>query len=199
MRPAPLFALCVACSTAPLAPSLRARDPILAPLAVDPAVQVESGEVAYTVHGATPREARDEMNRRRPVGSSGPFDALTTWSVSWHYPHLQDHGSCRLGPPRVAVTITTTLPRWEEAGPNRDWQRYFAALREHERGHAQNARAAGQAVLETLRKVPPSRSCGELDEAATRESKDTLRSFNAEDAAYDHRTRHGETQGAIFP
>ena len=189
---------------APPIPSAQAamaqeRDRILAPLALDPAVRVRSDEVVYAVHGDTPAAARAQMNEERPVGTHGPFDALTKWFVSWHYPHLIDSRGCRAGEPHIDVTITTTLPRWDEGELSHRWQSYFAGLRVHESGHAQNARAAGQAVLETLKKLPPAGSCSELDDEASREGKELLRSFNAEDDAYDQRTRNGQSQGATFP
>jgi predicted secreted Zn-dependent protease len=174
-------------------------DRILAPVALDPAIEVKTDEVIYDVHGPTPSAARAEMNQRRPVGHTGPYDALTKWFVSWRYRHLESAGSCRLAAPRLLVTITTTLPRWDEGESTDHWQRYMAGLLEHERGHAQNARAAAQAVYETLEKLPPSPSCRELDERASRDGKDVIHSFTAEDDAYDQRTRHGKSQGASFP
>ena len=198
MRHALLFAAaCLACATAQ--PMRESRDPILAPLAVSPSVHVESEEVIYEVHATSPQKAREEMNRRRPVGDRGPFDALTKWFVSWHFSHRKEGGRCRVGTPRIEVAITTTLPRWIEGESTEGWQRYLAGLSEHESGHAQNARAAGEAVFETLEKLPPAASCGDLDAQATREGKEVLRSFNAEDDAYDQRTQHGKTQGATFP
>lgn len=179
--------------------SASSRDPVFAPLPDNPAIHIRIVDRFYEVHGGSPREVRDEMNRQRPVGRSGPFDALTQWFVAWHYPHLQNGSGCRAGAPRIDVTITTTLPRWPEGESSEPWRRYFASLREHERGHAQNARSAGEAVFETLEKLPASPTCAELDATASREGKDVLKSFNAEDDAYDARTRHGIRQGAEFP
>lgn len=193
-----LFSLSCGHAAASMAPG-STRDRILAPVELDPAVQVRSNEVVYQVHGETPAAVRAQMNEHRPVGKYGPFDALTTWFVSSHYPLVKEAGRCRLGALGIELTITTTLPGWDGAEASGRWQRYMASLREHERGHAQNARAAAQAVFETLKKVPAASTCSELDKDANRAAEDVTHSFNAEDDAYDQRTRHGESQGARFP
>jgi predicted secreted Zn-dependent protease len=196
LLPTTVLLALAACAHAPPSPP---SSPVVT---LDPSVRAIAAVDCYVVRGATAAAVRQALDRSGPEGADGHYDAKTSWKVSWRYPFEKSASGCRLGPVEVDVGITYVMPRLEGdvRGPlSRRWRDYLTALQVHEDGHANNGRAAGEAVLEALRALPSRPSCGELDLLARETGLKIVRSFNALDDAYDARTKHGVTQGAVFP
>lgn len=196
LLPTTVLLALAACAHAPPSP------PAAPAVALDPSVRAIAAVDRYVVRGATASAVREALDRSGPEEAGCHYDAKTSWTVSWRYPFEKSASGCRLGPVKVEVDITYLLPRLEgvSGGPlQRRWREYLAALQLHEDGHANNGRAAGEAVLEALRALPSRPSCGEMDLLAKETGEKIIRSFNALDDSYDARTKHGVTQGAVFP
>ena len=151
----------------------------------------------YDVTGDTPAAIRKDMNTKRFVDPSDqkPVDSLSRWRYGWRMQRGAD-GQC--DPSSVTVTFAAevklprltgldTLPRPVAAR----WQRYYAALLRHEAGHVAYAWSRHDALLAALK----ASSCETMKAVGTAE----LDKIRAHDRAYDGETRHGASQGAVFP
>lgn len=173
-----------------------------------PALPPPPGDVEvewYDIAGVEEAALRQEMNEKGPVDPKGRrSDAYTAWRVTWNYPFAQDGSTCSTGPVLVTLKTTYTLPRWvsRDAAPvelQQRWQGYVAALLTHEAGHRQHGQGARREVEQTLSHLGPEATCEEMDARANAEGERVLDKYRALDAAYDEETKHGETQGAVFP
>jgi predicted secreted Zn-dependent protease len=177
------------------------RAPVTTPT---PGLTITSGYWYYAIHGRSAAALRVELNRLGPVDPSGKrFDAVTKWWVSWQYRSETKSGMCAIASVDVLVKLRFTYPRWKKpARPTaalvRKWNRYLKALSIHEEGHAKNAVQAGNRILRGIRAQAPRSSCAALSSAANTLGRREVKRANDADVAYDARTRHGATQGAIF-
>lgn len=158
----------------------------------------------YAVSGATPEEIRVIMNRQRPPDKNGRrLDAFTDWKVRWEVRHSSTGEQCTLTSFKTTVDVVTTLPRWfgnrADTALAQRWDRYLGALEEHEKGHAQIGIRAAEVIQTELSKLPPHATCPDLQHAIESRTKVILDDAREEEADYDRRTRHGATQGAVFP
>lgn len=156
-------------------------------------------------------EGDDEAQLRAWLDAHGPedqhaerHDAYTAWHVTWRFPFAQSDEGCSTGPVTTNVRVTITLPRWrgyaDESHPLvKRWRRYLEALKEHESGHRETGFRAATDITEELPRLPPRPTCEEAEEAANAAARAVLERHRAHDAEYDAETRHGETQGAVFP
>ena len=159
----------------------------------------------YDVEGDTETELRAQLDARGPEDTGGQrHDAYTAWHVTWKFPFSEGAEGCSTGPVTTAVHINITLPRWRGPEDERDplvrrWRRYLDALKEHESGHRETGFRAATDITETLPALPPKPTCEQADEAANAAAREVLERYRAGDIAYDAETRHGATQGAVFP
>lgn len=187
MIPARLFLLA-------LAPALLAQQaPEPDPLAAIPGVE----RIYYDVKGTSPAAIRKDMNGKRPtdMNDGRRVDALGKWHYRWRW-RVNGSGKCDLNSVELTFSGTVTLPRLADEArlsrPVRErWARYYRALLEHEHGHIGYAYAQRDAVLAALK--------GATCETANDAGKAALDRIRAHDRDYDARTRHGATQGAVFP
>lgn len=160
----------------------------------------------YPITGSTAPELRSQMNRLGPIdpATGSRFDAYTRWSVRWYYHYQNQDSRCQFTSAEVKTTVTITLPQWNpppQASTHlRDrWQAYINALALHENGHQQHGVKASAEILQALWQTPPTASCQDLQRAANQAAEKIIQKYNQEDISYDRRTKHGATQGAIFP
>ena len=156
--------------------------------------------VWYSVYGATAPAIRTSLDARRP----GDYDAKTDWFVNWSYATTtRDDGRCVSKSWKVATRIKYTYPRWRVPASATDalkqqWTRYMSRLRLHELGHATNGRLTATRIDNTLRTTSAA-TCDALGTTLRATIKRHFATGNAADVAYDRRTQHGQTQGAVFP
>ncbi len=123
--------------------------------------------------------------------------------MTWNFRYAPAGDGCRFTQFRVNVTGKITLPRW--AGENGSsalaakWRAFVAALRVHENGHyahgisaADEIRAVGQSF-----RIPG--RCSNISSLFDERATKILDKYRAADVAYDLATRHGRTQGVVFP
>ena len=167
-----------------------------APSAVT-AVDIPNAIVTYyDIQGATGQELREQLNRFGLVGADGyRGDAKTDWYITWTW---KGYGTenCDLQTVTVTHDIQVTMPRWippSDAPPElvAKWGEYILVLAEHEKGHVDNVIAHLPSLVDAIQRA----TCLTA-EARAQEALDTIRQY---DLDYDARTRHGETQGAVFP
>ncbi len=155
----------------------------------------------YTVYGRSPLEVRRQMAQCTTV--QGGFDAVTHWWYRYSYNYQEkQNGLCGISDVTLVLHISFLFPFFKDDGSNASltaqWNRYFTNLQTHEFGHrditvqhAQNALAAIQAF--------PDAPCQNIVQTVNAYADAQLDVIQQRNAAYDAETRHGETQGAVFP
>lgn len=160
----------------------------------------------YPIRGLSDTELRSQMAQQGPLDTveGRRYDANTAWTVRWSYRYRSVGNQCAIASVKTKVDITFTLPQWQPAaGTARsliaEWNQYLAALQTHEDGHKNHGVAAGQAVMQTLSRLPAAASCQSLGAAANKAAQQIVQRYNQKDIEYDRLTQHGFTQGAVFP
>lgn len=185
----------LACTLLLALPALSAR--------AEPTVKVDTHY--YDIRGASAAELRQQMSRLGPPDRDGRrYDAYTKWYVAWRFTYHEDGKSCRIERVTTSADVTYTLPRWKvprAAAPEltAHWDRYLAALQTHEDGHRDFGVRGAHEVEQQIRALPAHGSCRELEAAANAAGHRVLDKYRAQELAYDRDTRHGATQGAVFP
>lgn len=158
----------------------------------------------YDVDGLDASGIRSQLNQRGPLSSGQRFDARTEWNVHWRFDFEQIAEGCRATRTRVDADVVVTLPHWRqpaqaEADLVGRWERYLAALDNHEDGHRAIGFAAADEIQATLADLPPGPTCAQAEQRANRAGYDIVARHNRRDEQYDKETNHGATQGARFP
>ncbi len=111
---------------------------------------------------------------------------LCEWIPSFSYEGVSSRGL----PERLTVTmqISIRMPRWTGRAGARavemaEWDRFYAALLEHERGHESRARAGAAAMHARMQKALAADLQSVMDEENEK--------IKATNAAYDNATDHG--------
>jgi len=158
----------------------------------------------YSISGASENDLRREMSAKGPTGTGGRFDAYTRWNIRWRYSYRQAGGLCRIDSVTTDVTVTMTLPKWQDESAaserlQRRWREYLTALTTHENGHRQNGLDAAHEIDRGIAALPAQANCGALGAAANALGDEIIRNHKQRDLDYDRATSHGRTQGARFP
>ena len=150
----------------------------------------------YDVSGRTPQEIRASINAVRPSDANDGrrVDGLARWQLRWSW--RTTGRACDLSEPQIDFSATILMPRLvdkETVAPRvlTRWRTYIAALERHEAGHVRRPFERGNEIAAAIR----ASTCEGVAEAAQRAYQDIARP----DVEYDRATRHGATEGAIFP
>jgi predicted secreted Zn-dependent protease len=150
----------------------------------------------YDVTGTDVRSIRAYMNAHgaKDPNDGGVFDAITRWHISWRWPVM--NGVCQTSQVRMRFSADVLLPRLTKIDTltpevRNAWNRYMSALITHEAGHVRHAYEHMDEVAAAIRPA----GCAD----ANRAGQAAVKRLNQYDIEYDRETRHGETQGAIFP
>jgi predicted secreted Zn-dependent protease len=168
-----------------------------------PAGVIGSTEVTYyDIHGRTAAELVAEMRKLGPKTTGTTYFGETQSPMHWTWKTRNSGVNCQLSNIQVIVRSEITLPRWTPPpdtvpGLVAQWKEFLAALEAHEIGHKN---ISGRAAREILSKLQAMSSPCSLVDAETRRLTDGIVSASrSEQAKYDGDTRHGLTQGAVFP
>jgi predicted secreted Zn-dependent protease len=154
--------------------------------------------IYYDITGATEDELRQSMNQlgpKDPYDNNRPVDAYTDWDISWNWPGYGTD-NCDLTAAIVSYKIKMTVPRWKmpvDASQEliAKWEKYIQSIALHEKEHIDNIVNNYLSVKTAIE----SATCTTADEAA-QNALVPLRKF---DSDYDRATKHGATQGVVFP
>lgn len=158
----------------------------------------------YRFGGTNHSQMRAAMQEARPWKQRLRFDAQTKWDVHSSYHMQREAGQFVVKEVGIRTTVMITLPWWIPGKPvPRDlverWYQCVNGLSRHEQGHLVLAEAAGAEVKKRLLALPAYSSPRELSAAADQTINDTIQEFRDRERKYDAVTRHGFTQGAVFP
>jgi predicted secreted Zn-dependent protease len=157
---------------------------------------------AYAVSGTTAREIRLAIDHQRPWKE--PQDASTVWGIKWAYTTVSSDVGCQLRTLDIKTSVSITIPRWTvdtaaDDDLKKRWQTYSAALLAHEDGHKRIAMAAAAEIKNRVNKIKSAPTCAQLESTISLAANKVIEDFRQREKAYDERTAHGRTQGAVFP
>jgi predicted secreted Zn-dependent protease len=141
----------------------------------------------------------DALNGASKIRQNGrTYHGYTKWNVRWNFWWREGRNNCRITRVKTTVASTITMPRII-GGTNaqkREFERFSAALKEHELGHAAIGKEAADAIDRAIRALPEMQDCGALERAANGKGNELIREYQEKEKRYDADTRHGREQGA---
>lgn len=164
------------------------------------AVTTSTKTTYYDIVGSTVAEMRADMNLKRTGGTDG-----NAWGyVSWRFRTVINSSGSKCSITKVSVKHrqTYTMPRWDPPESASDevrseWSRYSKVLWAHELGHGAITARAASDIERALRRTSKS-SCTKAITAGNAAGNARMKRHTADHAAYDKKTEHGATQGAVF-
>lgn len=188
-----------------IASEAAAGAPVSAGGGVVPAPQVRTNVDVrpYTVTGEDEQTILRSLISAAPISGEETFFGLTTSDLTFKYWRQPDANGCQLIGLQVELGVTIDIPTWEPHPAasyelKRDWDRFSNALKRHEERHRDLAVEGAHDVLQALQGIRAA-TC----DLAVAEAQQRAQRFQIETEAahrqYDEQTRHGETEGAVWP
>lgn len=159
----------------------------------------------YDVSGATPQEIRRQMTKNGTKWDDGEtYDSVTTWDIKYRYDTSREGNGCYVTSAKTKIGIVFRFPRFTPQADTPDsirnrWNSYMNNLQAHEMGHRNLAVDAAHEISESLSAMGGFSSCREADKAVAAVAEEKLSRMKKAQIDYDATTRHGATQGAVFP
>ncbi len=159
----------------------------------------------YEIRGNDEKELRRQMNQNGTKWNDGKtYDSVTSWNVNWDYGYDSAPQGCKVNSFRTILKITFRYPKWlRTAGapqPLADkWDNYMKKLVVHENGHRDLAVAAAAKISRAVSELPAAPSCADLDREVRAVGLEIAGKLNKDEVEYDATTKHGRTQGVVFP
>lgn len=154
----------------------------------------------YTIYGNSVAAVRAQLLSCQPDHA---YAANTSYWLGARYSSVASgNGVCTLTNVSVMLRTHQVFPRLAAtastpAALRAQWQKYMSALSTHEQGHVTINQQYAQQVLRALQGLPPT-ACAHVDSAADRIIANVGAEMRGANDAYDARTNHGTTQGAIW-
>ncbi len=160
----------------------------------------------YDIRGDKADELRKQLDALGPYSDKEGknFDGLTQWQVAWKSRYRFQGEECLEFKIFTEAKITYTMPKWVNysKGPvslRQRWDKYYNALDLHEQGHGKHGVMALKEIEQSLPKIQNGKSCQQLEKTFKEKVDQVIDKYNRIDVEYDKETRHGYTQGAVFP
>jgi predicted secreted Zn-dependent protease len=152
----------------------------------------------YRVTGNTSAEVTSRLDACTPVA---PYWGQAGWYVNYKYWSAEADGTCAVAGVTVGLHTNTYLPAWSpapgaEPGLAQKWRRFIAAFELHEQLHVDIARRHAAKIAADLQRV--SAPCDTFADAVSGTFERDMDALEEEESAYDERTDHGATQGAVL-
>ena len=170
-----------------------------------PAAADVSEAVSYRYYNA-PIEPQQTLYssllKAAPMRENGQaYLGHTSWHVRWNLHWRSDAGGrCTLDRLHTHLQATITLPQRApgDGRAEKAFETFSQALHEHELRHLAIARKAAQAIDERIWQLPTMPTCNALNQAANQMGERVLDEARSEGRAYDQRTGHGRSEGAVL-
>ncbi|HYA86826.1 MAG TPA: DUF922 domain-containing protein [Nitrospirota bacterium] len=159
----------------------------------------------YEVQGDSISTLRCDMDHNSCRWDDGKrYDSITSWRVKWDYGHDRAPQSCAAVAFKASVEVVFRYPKWvHDDGVSQalvaKWNTYMKNLTVHENGHRDMAVEAVAELSRAVADLAPAQNCSDLDREVRVLCRLKLKKLNEDEKAYDVSTKHGLTQGAIFP
>ena len=161
----------------------------------------------YNVSGTTLTELSNSLNAHAvadPNETSGRYYAQTQWYLSAQWSDQPTARGCEVENGAVTLTMTMTLPILPStAGVPRSvqdrWTTFIGNTITHEKGHVKLNLQDARTYQGDLGNFPPAADCTTIKQRLNDLFNRATSSIRRDNINYDAQTRHGETQGAVFP
>jgi len=159
----------------------------------------------YEVCGCSEDELHCDLKQKCVTWNDGhKYDSLTSWDMKWDHGYDQASATCTINSFRPIVEITFRFPKWkrtDEAPQSlmEKWDRYVNNLITHENGHRDRVVEAASELSHAVAKLSPASSCADLDKSVRSLFRKHMEKMAEDQREYDETTKHGSTQGAVFP
>jgi predicted secreted Zn-dependent protease len=164
-------------------------------------IEVDS---TYRISGFSRNDLLRDMLRNGPgTDEIGTRFGLHVSQWRYGFAYRSAPGVCHLTEAQVLLRSVIILPDWTNVSTappelSRGWRPFLRALRTHEEGHRNRARAQGVFLWQALLGLEAG-TCEEL-EARVRETAESVLAEGREaQLTYDRETGHGSSQGAVWP
>ena len=157
----------------------------------------------YDVDGASADQLRRQMRQHGTKWNDGAtYAAETSWDIRYGYDVFIEDGRCSVKSVKTDVDIVYHLPHLASSASGSQltvlWDDFLGHLMRHEFGHKDIAVKTAGEINEILASLGSFSSQSALEQEATRRTEEKFNSMKEGQIAYDHDTRHGETQGAML-
>lgn len=159
----------------------------------------------YEVCGCDEKELQCDLKQKCVRWNDGhKYDSLTSWDMGWDHGYDQTSESCAINSFKPIIEITFRYPKWKrtDEAPRslmEKWDRYLKNLTAHENGHRDMVVKAATELSHDVAQLPPAQTCAELDRRVRELARKRLEMMHENQRSYDEMTKHGATQGAVFP
>jgi len=177
----------------------------LLPSAALAETETRINNVYYLVDGNTAEDIWADTLAKSPVKENGKQHvAYTRWHVNWQFWWLEHGSSCEIDKVTTKLDVTYTLPRLKQSASipqsvAAHWEKYYAALLDHEHGHKRLGIKAAIEIENQLLNMEPRLSCEQLELDANNMAKNVIDKYSQLEKEYDRSTNHGLNTGAVFP
>lgn len=163
--------------------------------------------VTYPVNGTTPVALSKSLDTNAlpdPHEKSSRYYARTDWYLSGHWNWNPTRQGCEVDRGSVSIAMTMTLPLLSSTvGVPVDvisrWNTFVSNMVIHETGHVQLDLEGARDYQRNLGNFPPAPDCDVLQSKLRTLFDDQFANIDRANTGYDSTTRHGRTQGAVFP
>ncbi len=159
----------------------------------------------YRVSGFTYADIYSAMQRSGPgTDEIGVRLGVHLSQWRWGFQYRMDPGErCRLVEATVLLRSSIVLPEWTNVSTappevRAGWRPFVRALRSHEEGHRNRARAQGVFLWQSLLGLEAA-DCADLQDIVEDTADRVIAEGREAQLAYDRDTGHGLTQGAVWP
>ena len=189
-----LAVLCIGCRS-------TATRPMAGVGPMPPGVLFVGYDEFYDIAGNSARQLDSAM--RAYQLSPERFAGLHEYTVRWSFRYRPTGTACELEKTRVTLSTVVRLPRWIPPVEASDtlraqWATFAARLDAHEQGHRRIAVDAARQIHESL-VARRAAQCDVLGRSANEAASQLERAHRLAQQRYDATTRHGATQGAVWP
>lgn len=175
-------------------------------LAASARAEISSTEYVhfYPVDGLTLADAAARIHADSPIIiDDRKFVGLSQPRFKWSLETESASGPCSIKSAQVSLITHTTLPRWRHLRGARlvdanEWNRFIAALTQHERNHKVLYEAGAHRLRDAFLNLPPQRNCRVLRRTANRIFQDEISRIQTENSRYDKDVRHGLDEGTAI-
>jgi predicted secreted Zn-dependent protease len=188
--------LLAGCTSNPVPPEARTA-------VLPPGISFRERTDIYRVSGADRAAIGQGISAAVSQGGQQRFAGYYQWNLSWGFQTQREGATCRISLATVAINAVVTLPAWNmprdaDTSLVAEWKRYSAALATHELGHREIVQAGAIGIQRAILEVAP-QECSAMQNAVQQVAQPLLEKIQQESARYDETTRHGVTQGAVWP
>jgi len=162
--------------------------------------------VTYPVSGETTDAIAKSLDAKALVDAHDPlgrYYALTNWNLSSHWNFQPTAVGCEVEKAQVTLAVTMTLPSLASTNVSPEvrqrWDAFIANAIAHETGHVNLAFDGARSYQHDISYLLPAMNCNIIQTRLNDLFKNDFDAIDQANVDYDTETKHGTTQGAVFP